>query len=305
MQSNIAMENRAGIARITCGWKKSELSLEAVCRYWRDVHSPGISRRPGLWEYRHFQYAPVRADLFASLSPEISAEPPADEQLMWQSDVRYLNDAELARFGSEPAPAVLKELLGDIDLIVDKSTTYKVLGTNAQTFCDSTGTLAPQGPVATPTYSVFFRQRGEQPAFFQLIEQIARRWAQTPGVLRVRMSLFEVPDMEAERKAGYPVKTHPLPMQYQALIDLSVASDAVASPLLEGFEPRLSACVSAVHAYPVKVVYTSVCQGRPTLVGLRGYPAYEAMTALKADNQRDLGLLQWMYGPVVQTGPVA
>ena len=43
------VENRAGLARITCGWKKADLPLEWVRRYWRDVHSPAITRRAGIF----------------------------------------------------------------------------------------------------------------------------------------------------------------------------------------------------------------------------------------------------------------
>ncbi len=305
MTDLIQTENRATISRITCGWKKPELSLEVVWRYWRDVHSPGIARRQGVWEYRHFQYDPVKNNVFAPVKG-VSYDCPSDQQLMWQSDVRYENDAALAKFGTDPNPAVLKELLGDIEIIVDKSTTYKVLGDKAWTFADSSGDAGPQGPVKRPTYSIFFRQRGDEAAFRAVVKGIAQRWAKTAGVVRVRMSLFEVPDMEAERKAGYPVKTHPQEMQYQALIDLSVDSEAVAHGLLSDADGvDYAAHISTIHAYPVKVIYTSVRQGLPTIVGLRGYPAYDAMMSLKADNQRDLGLLTWMYGPIVQTGPVA
>jgi len=54
----------------------------------------------------------------------------------------------------------------------------------------------------------------------------------------------------------------------------------------------------------VRVVYTSNYGGRPTLVGLRGYPAYEAIQALGAENQRQPSLLEWMNGPVVAGGPI-
>jgi hypothetical protein len=108
--------------------------------------------------------------------------------------------------------------------------------------------------------------------------------------------------MEAERRAGYPVKTHPPEQQYQAWFDLVVENDAVAGGLLSGADgvdyPR---SIAAIHAYPVRVVYTSVYAGRPTLVGLRGYAAHEAIEALGAANQKDPDLLEWMYGPVAGT----
>jgi hypothetical protein len=298
MNADIDQENRATIARVTCGWKLPHLPLEAVRRYWRDVHSPGIARRPGLWEYRHLQFDPVAADLMAPVRGIETACPP-DQQLMWTSDVRYLDQAGLDLFGSVPEPEVKRQLLADIDLIVDQSTTYLVLGDSARTLVDRSGTAAPQGPAPQPGFAVFFRQRGEQAAFRAALRALASRWAATDGVQRLRLALFETPDMEAERQAGYPVKTHPPERQYQAWIDLGVST---AAGLRQWLTAGDAECIHTVHAYPVPVVYTSVCRGRPTLVGLRGWPAYDAIQALGADNQRQPALLEWMYGDVAAGG---
>lgn len=298
MSPDLQQENRAGIARVTCGWKLPHLPLDVVRRYWRDVHSPGIARRPGLWEYRHLQFDPVSTTAIAAV-PGIATDCPADQQLMWTSDVRYLDQAGLDAFAAVPSPAVKKLLLGDIDLIVDQSTTYLVLGAQGRTLVDRTGSAAPQGPVPRPTWSVFFRQQGDQPAFRAGMARLAERWAAAPGVQRVRLALFETPDMEAERKAGYPIKTHPPERQYQAWIDLVTDTAADARHLLA---PADAAFLHTVHVYPVPVVYTSVCRGRPTLVGLRGWPAYDAIQGLGAANQRDPLLLEWMYGDVAAGG---
>lgn len=296
MRPSLELENRAGLCRITCGWKKAELPMDVVWRYWRDVHSPGIARRPGIWEYRHFQYDPVVAAAFAPL-PGVAHEAPAGRQLMWQSDVRYLDDAALQRFAQVPAAPQLRQLLGDIELIVDRSTTYKVLGANGRTLVDRDAAAVPQGAPQRPTWAVFLRQRGEQAAFRAAVHALAAAWAAEPAVTRLRVSLFEVPDMEAERRSGYPIKTHDPHEQYQAVIDLSVA-DAAALTALTTLAPARAAAaeLAALHAHPVRAIYTSVLGGRPTWVGLRGYPAYEAMRALDARNQCDPGLLQWMYG---------
>lgn len=305
MKELLDIENEAGIGRVTCGWKKPELPLEVVRRYWRDVHSPGIARRPGIYEYRHLQFDAVREDLFPTIADvQLSCDP--GTQLMWTSDVRYLNQAGLDLFGTDPVGEVKSHLLGDIEIIVDKSTTYLALGDNAFTYCDRTGNPAPQGPTPHPSYSLFFKQRGSEAPFRTALKQLAQRWSRVEGVLRLRLSLFEVPDMEAERKAGYPVKTHPLELQYQAWIDLMVADDRVIRRMLTATdESLLTEHVRALHAYPTPVVYTSVYRGRPTLVGLRGYPAYAAMKALSAVNQEQVSLLQWMYGDAVRGGPFA
>ena len=300
------IENRANLSRITCGWKKPELPLDWVRRYWRDVHSPAITRRSGIYDYRHSQYDSVDGGFFEQ-QPNIEFECPSHQQLMWNSDVRYLDDVGLAAFDASPGGAVKPHLLGDIDLIVDQSTTYRSVGNDAHTFADHTGEATPQGPPTAPTYGVFLRQRSEEATFRDCVRSLAQNWSTTDGVLRSRMSLFEVPDMEAERKAGYPIKTHPPDLQYQALIELVLSDQEIGKALLPIGGDSGSDCathIAAIHAYPVAAIYTSVYGGRPTLVGLRGYAAHQAIEALDANNQRQASLLEWMYGPIAEGGPV-
>ncbi len=308
MSTPIEIENRAGLARVTCGWKKPDLPLDWVRRYWRDVHSPAIARRAGVYDYRHYQFDPVRSDLLAPVNGIERACPP-EAQLMWLSDVRYLDEESLTAFASSPEGLPKAELLADIELIVERSTTYRAVGKNAWTHVDVTPTAAPQGPVENPSYALFFRLRGAgrsaEAHFSAALNALAARWARIAGVLRLRLTLFERPDMEAERKAGYPVKTHPLEQQYQAWIDLVLAHEGVAPNLMSSDSgAELARCVSALHIYPVRDVYTSVYAGRPTLVGLRGFSAYEAIRALGASNQEHPALLEWMYGPVAAGGPI-
>lgn len=287
----VGVENRARICRITCGWKKPELPLDVVRRYWRDVHSPAIARRPGIWEYRHYQFDAV-TPLFTGLA-EVDQQCPADQQLMWLSDVRYADDAALALFSADPDPEVRGQLLGDIDLIVDQSTTYKALDEDAVTFVDDSAMIPPQGPPPLPAYGLFFRARGDEAAFHDAMRAVAEKWAQTPGVVRLRLSLLEAPDVAAERAAGYPIKTHPPERQYQAWIDLALASADVALPT-----DGLAEQVSAIHAYPVAANYTSNYGGKPTFVGLRGYPAWDALTSIGGYNQAQQPIMRWMYGEV-------
>ena len=291
-EAAIETENQAQICRITCGWKKPELPLDAVRRYWRDVHSPAIARRPGIWEYRHYQFDSVRALLPAIDGVDQSC--PADAQLMWLSDVRYADDAALALFSGDPDPLVRGQLLGDIDLIVDQSTTYKAVDDRAVTLVDRSALIPPQGAPSAPAYGVFFRARADGATFDAAMRVLALRWAQTEGVLRVRLSLLEAPDTAAERAAGYPIKTHPPERQYQAWIDLALAGD-VTLPT-----DGIAEAVHAVHAYPIAANYTSNYAGKPTLVGLRGFPAWDALTAIGGYNQAQEPIMRWMYGDVAE-----
>ena len=295
VQSNLEKENQAWLGRVTCGWKKPHLPLEDVLHYWRDVHSPAIARRPGIWEYRHFQFQPVRTDLFAPRD-DLAFDCPLDQQLMWTSDVRYGSQAGLDAFGASPDPETRGYLLGDIDLIVDQSTTYRVVEQLGQTFVDRSGTPQPQGQPATPTFGLFFRAHSDETSFRSFMTSLAKTWADDPAVIRLRLALFEAPDMEAERASGYPIKTHPVERQYQAWIDLSVTTDADPKRLVDTAD--LFPYVTALHAYPVRAVYTSNQVGKPTFVGLRGYPAYAALTAIGGYNQAHPSILHWMYGGV-------
>ncbi|CAH0495275.1 hypothetical protein [Novosphingobium sp. CECT 9465] len=298
MNDLAAIENRSTICRVTCGWKKESLPLEVVRRYWRDVHSPSIARRDGIHDYRHFQYDPVVSDLFAPVAG-ITFACPQNEQLMWTSDVRYRDEAGLEAFGKSPPRDVLPGILGDIDLIVDQSTTYKALGTNAWTYKDATGIAMPQGLPASPTYQLFLRQKGDEASFRAALRALVESWQNHPAVIRARLSLFDVPDMEAERKAGYPVKTHPVERQYQAWIDLVVTDPANAAHLL-GTAPGLADHVHTIHAYPVTTLCTFNYDGRPTLAGLRGFPAWDALTSLGGYHQAAPEILEWMYGDVAK-----
>ena len=301
MNAFVEIENQAGIARITAGWKKAELPLDFVRRYWRDVHSPAIARRAGIYEYRHYQFDDVRADLLSPL-PKVEYRCPAGQQLMWLSDVRYRDQAGLDAFSASPSPEVRNHLLGDIELLVDKSSTYKCVGPAAQTLIDRTENPAPQGPAATGTVSLFFRQRGDETALHRCVQAIAKRWAALPSVLRLRANLFEAPDMEAEKRGGYPIKTHPKELQYQAWIDLVLSDPAAARSLPLAAED--AGAIAMIHAYPVASLYTPVWNERPTLVGLRGYPAFEAIQKFNAANQQQPSLLEWMYGPVAKGGDI-
>jgi hypothetical protein len=294
----VEVENRARLTRTTCGWGKPELDKAFVRRYWRDVHSPAISRRAGIYQYRHSPFDPVTS-LFDPVDG-IELTCPLDQQLQWQSDVVYLDEAGLDAFLTSPGSAAVRaHLLADIEILVDKSTTYKAVGDNLHTYVDRTGDPTPQGPPPAPRYGVFFRQRAGEPVFRRAMRALAERWSQAPGVLRIRLNVFDRPDMEAERKAGYPVKTHPLELQYQAYMDLVLEAEGAGRELLTDQGVQYSEDLSAVHAYPVPMIYTFVYEGRPTLVGLRGYPAYEAITHFRASNQTEPELLEWMYGPVI------
>ena len=294
------VENQAKICRITCGWKKSELPMEWVWLYWRDVHSPAISRRLGIYDYRHYQYDLVEEQLLRKIN-EVNYSCPINEQLMWTSDVRYENQDKLNLFDESPLGEAKTALLGDIELIVDKSTTYRAVNKNAFTFTDISEIKEPQGSYNNPAFKLFFRRKSNQIEFRKFLLSVAQEWAKKNGVIRLRLSLFDAPDMEKERKAGYPIKTHNASQQYHASIELVLNKFSTGKDLIEAKDITIFLeNIKDIHTYPIKSLYTSIYNGKPTIVGLRGYPAYQAMTALNAANQKNSSLLKWMYGNIAQ-----
>ncbi|MEE2704546.1 MAG: hypothetical protein VX397_00350 [Pseudomonadota bacterium] len=294
------IENKAKICRITCGWKKPELPIDWVRLYWRDVHSPAISRRLGIFDYRHYQYDNVIENLLSHID-DISYSCDINEQLMWTSDVRYKSEQDLSLFDSSPIDEAKKALLGDIDLIVDKSTTYRAVNSNAHTFIDISKTSTPQGSYNLPTFVLFLKKKSKEEEFRNFLNSLSLNLSGHNGVIRLRLSLFDEPDMDKEKKAGYPIKTHPKEQQYQASIELVLDKFERGKELFTDINESLAKeHIKEIHTYPVRAVYTSIYASKPTIVGLRGYPAYQAIKALNADNQKNPFLLEWMYGDIAK-----
>lgn len=63
---------------------------------------------------------------------------------------------------------------------------------------------------------------------------------------------------------------------------------------------QLAQQIRAVHTYPIREIYTIISTGRPTEVGLRGYPAVQTITAAGADNQHSKTTLNLLFGDAVR-----
>lgn len=305
-----AIENLATLSRTTAGVYRyhgvDAVAEDRLHRYSRDVHAPAIARRPGVYLYRHFDYGPVRADAFDPIEG-IGFDCADDKRVTGAGHLDYLDEASLARFYESPGGAVRDHLLADINILggaPGRTTTYRTSAGNAHTYLDMTGEPAPQGPVASPRFAVFWRSRGAQDDFRAAVRSTAERWSAAPGVRRVRLHLFDVPDMGVESANGYPIHPAPVEEHYQAWIDIVLDdADGLRALLPPEHAAALAATVSEIHVQPVPLVYTYVWGGRPTVVGLRGYPAYELITELGAANQLETDLLEWLYGPVVHGSP--
>jgi len=88
---------------------------------------------------------------------------------------------------------------------------------------------------------------------------------------------------------------------YLGWIELTVHTEGVLGELMANTSAdELAEQIAAVHAYPVREVYTLISAGRPTEVGLRGYPAVQTIIAVGADNQQSEAILNLLFGDVVR-----
>jgi hypothetical protein len=80
-----------------------------------------------------------------------------------------------------------------------------------------------------------------------------------------------------------------------------VRNEGVVGDLLAGAAAdELAKQVGAVHTYPVREVYTIISAGRPTEVGLRGYPAVQTIIAAGVGDQRSEAVLNLLFGDAVR-----
>ncbi|WP_304455424.1 hypothetical protein [Nocardiopsis sp. YSL2] len=87
---------------------------------------------------------------------------------------------------------------------------------------------------------------------------------------------------------------------YLGWIELAVRDGEVFGDLLAGAAiDALADQVRAIHTYPIREVYTIVSAGRPTDVGLRGYPAVSTIIAAGVDRQREEHVLELLFGESV------
>ncbi|HEY6455452.1 MAG TPA: hypothetical protein VIY90_09260 [Steroidobacteraceae bacterium] len=299
-------ENKAPVIRVNCGHSSEARSLASVRRYQRDVHSPAIARNPGIYEYCHFSFDPIRPHIFASVGG-IEFDCPKGEQFNSVAATLFLSEEDHARSIASPPDDVRPLLVADVPLIQKWTAPFFAEGPNGgHTYIDTTGIAVPQGPPTHPAFGLFLRQRSDANAFRECVSTMARRWSAHSDVRRLRLTLLK--SNEAKQAAGdYAIKgiastNHHM---FHAWIDLVIDSERNAMQLLSKEDAKaIRPYVSAFHVYPVAERYTYVYAGRPTLVGLRGYAAYQAINEFHAANERDPRILRWMYGPVVQDGPI-
>lgn len=297
------VENAARLALTAFCWWRADIPREICETYWRDVHGIMFARAPGLWQYRQLRLAANRPDLWPTVQG-ISFDAPDAAQPQGMGHALFLSEADLIMFGSNPLPK--KVIPDDAHNFIGRIGALLSAPNSGRTFVDRINDPAMQGHPATPTFALCFvpsAGAGSAEAFHHyLTEQVAPSWSGHPDVMRLRIELLPPYEQSAMSSPGVP-RQWPCKATYLGWIELAVRNEGAVADLLAGApDDELTAHVSAIHTYPIREVYTIISTGRPTDVGLRGYPAVQVINAAGAENQRSEAVLNLLFSDAVR-GP--
>lgn len=301
-------ENAAELTLTAFCWWRPDLPQDVCADYWRDVHGIMFARAPGMWQCRQFRLAANRPDLWPAVRG-VSFDAPDEAQPQGMSRGLFLSRADLDAFAGHP---IARETIPhDARTFLGRIGAQLTPPGSGRTLVDRVDGPAEQGAPPVPTFVLcFVPQAGavSTEAFHRhLTEQVARPWSRHPGVMRLRVEPLPPYDLSAMSSPGVPHRW-PTEETYLGWIELAVRHESVLGELLKGaVADEFARHVAAVHTFPVREVYTLISEGRPTEVGLRGYPAVRTIVAAGADHQRGDALLTALFGDIVhgldQLGP--
>jgi hypothetical protein len=298
------LENAAELTLSAFCWWRADLPRDVCEDYWRDVHGIMFARAPGLWQCRQLRLAANRPDLWPAVRG-VSFDAPDEAQPQGLPHGLFLSEADLAAFSRHPLPR--GTIPDDAHHFLGRIGAQLSPPGGGRTLVDRLDGPVVQGPPPMPTFVVCFVPRagtGVVAASVEefhryLTEHVARPWSGHPDVLRLRVEPLPPYERTAMASPGVP---HEWPGDdtYLGWIELAVRDEEVFGDLIpdadaDAFAER----VGAVHTYPVREVYTLISAGRPTDVGLRGYPAVRTIAASGVADQRDEGLLELLFGDAV------
>ncbi|RWM87439.1 MAG: ethyl tert-butyl ether degradation protein EthD [Mesorhizobium sp.] len=295
------LENAAELALTAFCWWRADIPKEVCEAYWRDVHGIMFARAPGLWQCRQLRLSGNRPDLWPAVEGvEFEVSEAAQPQGMGHA--LFLSEANLTAFGNNPLP---KEVIpNDAYNFIGRIGALLSAPNSSRTLVDRISDRVIQGPPPAPTFVLCFVSGAgttSTNAFHSyLTEHVARPWSGHPGVMRLRVEPLPSYNHSVMSSPRVP---HQWPSKdtYLGWIELAVRNEGVVGELLACLAAdELAEQVAAIHAYPVREIYTIVSAGRPTEVGLRGYPAVQTIIAAGASNQRSEAVLTILFGDAVR-----
>ncbi|NRB48025.1 MAG: hypothetical protein HRU41_10165 [Saprospiraceae bacterium] len=292
-------ENKAkAVATFFC-WQKTDLSKNLFTRYWRDVHAIWAARTPGFYQYRQLHLDKVDPALLSDLEG-IETNLPQEDQPDGMAHISYSSSfiANLLR-----KPFALKQADEDNAIFVSKNTYQRSVLPFSQTFVDRTNHPDINGSLQKLRFVLAFKRNAEvstEEFRSYLNHNLCDAWGKRQEVQRLRLEVLQPHENLPNSPKGV-VQTWDRGKQYQAWIELGLSEGSSLRSMFTSL-PDLQKHISAVHAYPVREMYTIVFDGKPTLVGLRGYQAAQTIAEAGADFQKSKEVLKFTYGAAINGG---
>jgi hypothetical protein len=284
-------ENLAPYAVTALGWWRTDVPAAVNDAYWRDIHGTLAARIPGFAQYRQLHLGTLTRGW--RFTDGIDTTAPG-EPAQGIAQMMFRTAEDLAAFGAHPF--VTTHVFHDERNLARRNVTVHSAPGRARTHLDRTDDPTPQGTPAYPTYAIMLRQQDgvDRVEFHAYTGELARRWSERTGVLRLRFTPLEPYDPDGWQSPGVR-HDWASDEQYQAWVEIVVTDNGT----LDALPPLDAAVVRGVHVYSVREKYTIVYGGRPTDVGLRGWPAVQTIAQAGAANQQTPELLRALYGAVV------
>ena len=277
---------------------RDDISRDVFYAYWRDVHGI-LAARYDMAGRNYFQHHLDIAD--QQIWPNTQSVQTVPEV------ADHIEGVAVATFGytSKEADQAVKERNMKISSLVlqDEQNIFK--GTYSFFSIDKNSILMKSSERGEGLYTVIVLLRKIEKIkllSFQsyLRDELAPALAADDRSEKVVLNFLEDHTLTAYSSPGVD-NILPVDKRYDAVLEMGFETAEAATNLFNA-EPikkiisKQQLFLKAAFAYPVRATYTMAYNGRPTQIGLRGYPATKAINSVCADNQKQLELLQVIYG---------
>ncbi len=285
-------ENKAKVIATFFAWWRTDITPALAYSYWRDVHGPWAARTPGFYQYRQLHLDHIDPSLLSSLSG-IALNMPIADQPNGLANIYYSSKwmASLLR-----KPFAKKIADKDDVYFVARNTYQRAIQPISKTYVDHINTAEQNGPLLNSRYLLAFKKKdGVSIAEFgeYLISELGEPWRKNQNTQRLRVEILHAHQNEPNSPNGVS-HTWDEKQQYNAWIEIELSPGTGLSGLFDATKSYNNQ-IHSIHAYPIREIYTFVFDGKPTLVGLRGYQAASTIESLNAAFQKSKKILKSLY----------
>jgi EthD domain len=267
----------------------------------RSVPGPVCARLPGQYQYWQFHVAHNEGGTFPVVK-DVDYSTDVDDQFDGIAELTFKSVADRQTWMT--ASSILMD---DEHNIFRKAIGYVTDEGNSRTYVDRIDVGNPNGRLGPVKFHVMVKPANQvSVADFRryLTDQFAAQVVQSPRVLKLRLHLFEPPDVSRPDAAGV-AHSEPPQKQYRAAFEIGF-KDRLDMEAFFASEQYAAAVkdqakyVKQVAPFPERDVYTFVYDGKMTLAGQRGSRTASLITDIGAVNQLRDDVLDLVLGKGVR-----